>query len=627
MTLNFQTLLLALTVTSMAPRTRSRSTVRSKRSPSRTRSSESSSEAPFTSSKDKKQPKSSSSSSDSLGQSFNGIDVSLYALVFVSMCLTQGGTPLSSAPYMLCFAGTLLFRRNPSSRRNVFLVMSLLLSVAVGVVMGPSLPLKGPAIPLLCGYIGMQVTLPFLLASMAPEGIPEALRLPLHAVVTEYVHSRIFPYGSYGILPYCQFSDKDIMQLAALGGVWLIEVYVGYVSSALALAVADKKYNAATAKRLLTVAAVVGAVKLHGGLRLRFLSWEGAGSAGLATNVRIAGAWTPNTMVVREHLLRHHLGVIMDGKPGPGEDVSSWGTGTWEKVVDLAIEDWEAAVKEVEKEAKAGAKVVMFPELSLVAFDDVPDDRASKAKLLETLARAARDNGVFVGAGIGYNRPFEKVQGLSKFTEIVLEKTNGMMGVESNRFLLFSPTDVSEETVPHSQVAIDYRKRNPVPIIEGPFGLEGDAVIPIVDVEFHKGLKTKTGSVICFDMEHPWHVRQLYKSSVILNPSYDWPGLNPYHARIAAFRAVETGTSVFHHCLAGTTLAVDYLGNILQQGDYFAGSGDGTTCIPLDPDTRCNPPNHVANLPLVGVWTLYGAVGDFVVWISAATLIYSRIKK
>jgi len=50
------------------------------------------------------------------------------------------------------------------------------------------------------------------------------------------------------------------------------------------------------------------------------------------------------------------------------------------------------------------------------------------------------------------------------------------------------------------------------------------------------------GSVVCFDMEHPWHVKQMSLSTdVVLNPSYDWPGLNPYHARITAFRAVELG--------------------------------------------------------------------------------------
>ena len=322
----------------------------------------------------------------------------------------------------------------------------------------------------------------------------------------------------------------------------------------------------------------------------------------------------------------------MDGKPGPGEAQEDFGSAAWMAIVEKSLADYDYFVAQIETEAANGADVVMLPELALTTFQGagVTDDRISTEALLAKLAKAAEDNGVFVGAGIGYNEPFKPVNDLSDFTRVVLEKPEGMTGVESNRFVLFSPRpvplNVFDEVLngaqSHPNVVLDYRKRNPVPIIEGPFGLEGNYTIPVADVDFFgDGQTVKTASVICFDMEHPWHTQQLgSKATIILNPSYDWPGLNPYHARIVAFRAIETGTSVFHHCLAGTTISVDYLGNTLLSGDYFAKNGKPTkdSCVPLDPDVLCSAPVHTTNLPLMGVSTIYGYISDIFAWVSIA---------
>ena len=109
---------------------------------------------------------------------------------------------------------------------------------------------------------------------------------------------------------------------------------------------------------------------------------------------------------------------------------------------------------------------------------------------------------------------------------------------------------------------------------------------------------------------------------LLLSPLLTRPGLNPYHARIVAFRAIETGTSIFHHCLAGTTIAVDYVGNVLSQSDYFSKNGNGKSCVPLDPEQRCEAPNSVANLPLKGVVTVYAVVGDSGAYLCIAVSIF-----
>ena len=117
---------------------------------------------------------------------------------------------------------------------------------------------------------------------------------------------------------------------------------------------------------------------------------------------------------------------------GPGDSLEEPG---WQNVVKWTLEDYSSAEKVVAQEAAAGAKIVMFPELALTTFDGpgVTDDRISLSALVGRLAAAARENGVFIGAGIGTNDPFSKVEGLSALTKIVLELESGMVGIEANR--------------------------------------------------------------------------------------------------------------------------------------------------------------------------------------------------
>ncbi|GMI47193.1 hypothetical protein TrCOL_g5649 [Triparma columacea] len=452
------------------------------------------------------------------------------------------------------------------------------------------------------------------------------------ATLTEYCHSRIFPYGSYGILPYTQYGLLPVMQLASVGGVWLIEVFMSYVSATLALAYheVDKKGGVGRVGvgRIKRVVITIALVLAYGGCRARWNTWEGADNAIKGGTVRVAGVWLKNTMVVREQLLRHHLGIVMDGKEGPEE--RDWEGEKWKEIQEWVLEDIEILREEVAKEASAGATIVMTPELSLVTFQGPgvpPSSPLSTPSVLSALAKIASDNNVHLGVGIGYNEPFVKVPNLSKFTETVLEKENGMMGVESNRFVLLSPNTVNTETYqpevngpqPHNNVALDYIKYNPVPIIEGPFAVLGNKTIPTATVPLSPVQPTRIGSCVCFDMEHPWHVHQLgLKTDLVLNPSYDWPGLNPYHARITAFRAVELGSSVFHHCQAGTTVGYDHLGNQLGHGDYFSPTTVGDGCKPLKPEIRCRPGGVVANLPIKGVSTIYAMVGEWVPIVCAA---------
>jgi hypothetical protein len=492
--------------------------------------------------------------------------------------------------------------------------MGLVDSILVFAIAGQTLPLKGPAVLIVCVYIGLYYNLSFVVTEMylrsqgkvcaaqKRKSIFGTLALPTAATAFDYIHQRVFPYGSFGMLAYSQYGLLPVMQLASIAGIWTITFFMAYVGSSFAFVFSET--TGATLKTRLTCAkrtmTIILAVFVFGGARLKYYSVDGSGSNDVGV-VRIAGThlflpflffficsplslslclflfisdsillllvfssspsslffslgvWAQNTISIRENLLRHHLGLIVDGIPGPGTEMNA----NWKSIEELAIEDWHIALANAKVEVDGGARIIMLPELALVTFEGegFGSSVATKEELFPLCAKFARDNDVFLGIGVGINEPFKMVEGLSEFTKIVLESPDGMQGVESNRFILFGPSrHAFDETVNgkqlHEHIAIDYRKMNPVPIIETPFGSPGNVTIPTAALDiFGDGRELiETGTAVCFDMEHPTHIQQLGKrTNFILNPSYDWPGLNPYHARIVAFRAIENGANIFHH--------------------------------------------------------------------------------
>ena len=148
----------------------------------------------------------------------------LFLSTFICCAFTQGGTPVAYAHYILHFSTlssyhTITTTKTTFTPRKLFLALTAICAVSSGLVMAGSLPLKGPAIPLLFLYSGLQLCLPAYLTHYVTTSLPltplqTELLLPTFAVVTEYVHARIFPYSSYGILPYTQYGQTATMQVS-----------------------------------------------------------------------------------------------------------------------------------------------------------------------------------------------------------------------------------------------------------------------------------------------------------------------------------------------------------------------------------------------------------------------------
>lgn len=134
---------------------------------------------------------------------------------------------------------------------------------------------------------------------------------------------------------------------------------------------------------------------------------------------------------------------------------------------------------------------------------------------------------------------------------------------------------------------------------ESYYPTNSDGVIHYADTPYGR-----IASAICFDMDFPAYIRQAGKEAVdiMLVPAYDTRGGSPFHSYSGLLRGIENGFSVFRSVNSGTSLAVDYEGQILAQQDFFH-SRDGIL---------------FADVPMKGIRTPYSRLGD---WLAYAAML------
>ena len=162
-------------------------------------------------------------------------------------------------------------------------------------------------------------------------------------------------------------------------------------------------------------------------------------------------------------------------------------------------------------------------------------------------------------------------------------------------FTLFPESDRPAENImyvadPDGDVIIEHVKYGGN-LLEGT--LAGDGEIESVSTPYG----TLAG-IICWDTNFPGTVRQVgqQKADILLSPSKEWAGINPMHAEMAVFRAIENGVAVIRQTDEGLSIIVDGYGRTLATGEGLADSGNYL----------------LADVPTSSPTTLYPGVGDVV---------------
>jgi apolipoprotein N-acyltransferase len=222
-----------------------------------------------------------------------------------------------------------------------------------------------------------------------------------------------------------------------------------------------------------------------------------------------------------------------------------------------------------ETEARAGAKIILWPECS----GGVTLVQEDEAILLARASALARTTGTYLDLGLCelLSHPVRS----SFFTDEII---------------LIEPT---------GSVVWRYQKAHPVPGEPWP---AGDGQVPTVQTPYGR-----LANVVCFDADFPGTMRQAGQAGadLMLVPSKDWREIDPSHSQLITFRAIENGYSLVRQTSEGLAMTVDYEGNVLGASDYFT----------TDPQVM------VAYVPMQGVRTIYATIGDLFAWLSIAGLV------
>lgn len=215
--------------------------------------------------------------------------------------------------------------------------------------------------------------------------------------------------------------------------------------------------------------------------------------------------------------------------------------------------------------AARGAELVVWNEVATVVL---PDD---EARLLARGADAARRLGVELVLAYG----------------VLLDDAPLSF---DNKYVWFAADGAALET---------YRKHHPVP---GEPSLRGTA--PLVAHDHPWG---RSAGAICYDYDFPAMARAHGALGVglVVVPSSDWRGIEPYHTEMARVRAIEGGFAVVRSTRWGASAAYDAYGRARASMSAFE-----------DHDRIM-----VATVPVTPVATIYTFVGDLPIVGTSLTLL------
>jgi apolipoprotein N-acyltransferase len=412
------------------------------------------------------------------------------------------------------------------------------------------IPIQGPGYFAIVAFVAATATLPFAADRLAAQRLGTVgltLIFPMAWVAVEFLRSRLTPSSTWGSIAYTQFGSQPLMQLAAIGGIWSITFVVAWFASTFDLAWSRGFEWSVVRTPVLTYAGVLGAIVLGGALRLALAPTD-------RPSLRTATLNRPVDLFIPGEMTR-----IAEGRVPQGERIHMAAKLT-------RLHDW--FLDGSRREARAGARLVVWPEQNLLIFSE--DEPA----FLERARRLAADEHVYLAMGIGAVHPGEALPFENK---LVLIDSEG-------------------------RIVTSYLKSHAVVGWEAGIMRPGDGRLPVVATGVGR-----IATAICFDADFPEFVRQAARGSadLLIVPVNDWREVKDIHFQMLAFRAIENGVPIVRAAATGLSSAFDPWGRVLGLADYFAG-GDGTLTV---------------QVPMGGVQTLYARTADVFAWLCVAALV------
>lgn len=438
----------------------------------------------------------------------------------------------------------------------------LALFFALGISLRGIVPIPGVAYLILPAVLGLLGVLPYAIDKLVAPLLPGfwlTLVFPVTLTAFEFINSRLNPYGTWGANGYTQYGVLPLMQLVSVTGVWGISFMIGWFASVVNWAWQHQfKWNIIQ-QGILIFVTITGTILFFGGIRIA--------RANEAKTVRVAGIGWPKGITEPEEFMQAVEPHLSNEKHQAL------------RLVLLRVQD--SFLQRSEREARAGAKIIVWPETNLMVYLE------DESNFIEQACAFAREHAVYLVMGMATLSPDKRYR-------------------FKNHAVFITPT---------GKIAYDYTKITAVPGFEKQYSIPGDKPIAFADSEYGR-----IASPICYDMDFDSIINQVGKDKVdiMLVPASDWKDIIPLHQQIAEFRAIENGTVLFRITRWGSSGAVDVYGRRLAYMDDFAVQDNVM----------------VAQLPIqAGVVTLYSKLGNafgwlcvmgllacFVLWVSALSI-------
>jgi apolipoprotein N-acyltransferase len=415
-----------------------------------------------------------------------------------------------------------------------------------------SIPSSGARYLVVVSLWSFTLMLPFAIDRIvarptAGTGIGSTLVFPVAFVAIEFLRSRVMPNATWGSIAYTQYGVLPLMQTAAFAGIWGIILLMTWSASTLDLAWRHGFASATARVPLLAFGCVFATAIVSGTVRVSTASTE-------RPTLRVAVLNRPTDLFVPGEMTR-----ITEGSIASAERRSM--------DAKLArLHDW--FLDGSRREARAGARLVVWPEQNLLVFSE------DEAPFLARAQRVAADEHTYLAMGmgtihLGEPRPFE------------------------NKLVLIDPA---------GQIAISYLETHPVPGWEASIIRRGDGRLPIAPTP-----NRRMAAAICYDGSFPEFIRQAADGAadLLILPVNDWKAIRIAHFQMHAFRAIETGVPIVRAAASGISGAFDPWGRVLGFTDFFA-PGDRSLTV---------------QLPIGGVRTMYARIGDTLAWLCVVALV------
>jgi apolipoprotein N-acyltransferase len=456
-------------------------------------------------------------------------------------------TAIPPFTWLALFAVLHASRSLPAATGPLVLWLGLFAAFAVG--SRGITPAAGAGYFAIAALNAAAAALPFVVDRLAAgrlDGLLSTLIFPAAWAAAEFLRSRFTPAATWGSIAYTQYGYLALMQVAAFVGIWGITFLIAWCVSTAEWAWA-RGFEWTVVRTPLVMCALLFAATI------------------VAATVRLALAPTDRP-VMRMSTVNRPVDLFVAGEMTRiAEGRLSQEEHDRLNVKLQQLHDW--FLERSRREARAGARLVVWPEQNLLIFKE--DEPA----FLERATRLADSERVYLAMGMGT---------VSAGDALPFE----------NKLVVIDPA---------GRLQMSYLKSHPVPGWEASIMKRGDGRLPIVLTP-----DGRLGGAICFDGDFPEFMRQAAGSAdILILPANDWRSIKDLHFQMAAFRAIETGVPLVRAAASGISAAFDPWGRLLGVSDYFA-PGDGTMTV---------------QVPMGGIRTLYGRTGDLFAWLCVAGLV------